>query len=470
MTLKKLEAQWPVTHSAPWFTVPKITGAELYIRTALTGSVTLAGLASTAAAPQPLRLASIAFVGLACLPAWRIAGRGYQQPAGLLLAAFAVLAVVTLFRGLGDPFIPLSTQVVVLQAAVIVACVVLFCLALLSYRVTPADRRARILCVVCAPALFVAANLLAHQAGLFSPPQTVPVTGTSTLLEMVGISRERVILPLTIGLNAGGAMGALAVAVSVPLAIRRKRRRWLYVLLAVAGLATIASVDSRGALLAATLALLAVRFLPRASERLVAVLPLLLPLAPAIILWALGRLSGLSERFSRDPGDFLTGTGRQGVWDAITNKLASPYIEHLYGYGAYGQIRSDVIYDYAYVFDNATQRDTAGAHNIALQMILDSGYIGLAVFTATAVTVLLAAGRHARRSNDPLDYAIVAGLVTLVLTGATESMPWIYGVPMLVSFLGLSVAAVRLGFYPATWVPGPVPPAMPAHVRERVPA
>ena len=336
----------------------------------------------------------------------------------------------------------------VLQALV-VALLAVFCALALLGAADERVRRRRYLAVAAAPALYVAVNIVLHFADIRPPAGigTADLAGQpAQLLGLLGIAFGRIQFPLAAGVNNFGAVAGLGLVMSFLLATQLKGAgRWL----AWAGVGctvyALVVVDSRGGLLFAAAAIVILRWLPGALERGVSGLPLLVPIAPAAILGVLGVLSGtaLADVLSRDVGDFSTATGRGEVWSKVAGFLAEPQLQHLWGYGAYGQITSEVSYSYAYVFYGYPRPETPPAHNFVLQTILETGYTGLAIALAVLVVAIRGATRAHVLRPGPETGAVLAGLLFLIGLGTIEAVPLPAYPDAYAGFLAIAIGALR---------------------------
>jgi O-antigen ligase len=306
------------------------------------------------------------------------------------------------------------------------------------------------LCALFSPVFFVGLNLGLYAAGFHLPSAQHEETGNSgsaQLLELFGIHTTRASLPLGPGLNGMGEAAALSLVICIVLAYRERGRLRLLAGLGVPmSLTVIFLTDSRGPLAYALLALILLAVLPRASKRVVAVAPFLLPIWPAIILFVATHLGGISESLNRNPGKgtFETATGRQQIWSIVVKFLGHPHVEDLIGYGAFGQVRSGVGYEYAYLFSYRANPEFTNVHNIALQTILDMGYIGLALFVWFLAVAINSARISYETTRTPESAALLAALIALSLFGASEALPSLYGIYLLVAAIVLACAAIRV--------------------------
>jgi O-antigen ligase len=228
--------------------------------------------------------------------------------------------------------------------------------------------------------------------------------------------------------------------------------------------------DSRGPLAYGLAAIALLVFVPRRARRVLAFIPLLLPVAPAIILFVLRQLGSVTEVFNRNAGNgsFVTATGRSKIWSIVVQFLSHPHAEDLIGYGAYGQVRSGVGYQYAYLFSYDEHPEFSNVHSIALQTILDMGYLGLALFLFFLVVAVNSARRSYQATRAPESAALLAALLALSLFGSSEALPGLTGINLLISVIVLACAAIRVP--PSTRVrPRPLSHALSPYLTANVP-
>jgi hypothetical protein len=366
-----------------------------------------------------------------------------------VVIAFVACVAVSYLRFAAEPIPPIGERTM-LGLALMLLIVTAFALCALLAPADALTRRRRLLCALFSPLCFAAVNLGLYVIGFSFPTAPTELKnnpGSAQLLGLVGIHTSRVSLPLSPGLNGGGEAAALALVICGVLAHRAQGRvRWLSVAGVLTSLTAILLTDSRGPLAYAVLALLILAFLPRWARRAVAVVPVLLPISPAIILFVVGQLGSLSSILNRNEGSgtFVTATGRSKIWSIVAQFLSHPHAEDLIGYGAYGQVRSGVGAQYAYLFSYTEHPEFTSVHNIALQTILDSGYIGLLLFLLFLVVAVNAARSCYQITNTPESAALLVALIALSLFGASEALPGLAGIYLLVSVVVLACAAIRL--------------------------
>ncbi|HXC78129.1 MAG TPA: hypothetical protein VNU19_13875, partial [Candidatus Acidoferrum sp.] len=160
--------------------------------------------------------------------------------------------------------------------------------------------------------------------------------------------------------------------------------------------------------------------------------------------------------------------GRSTIWSIVAQFLSHPHAEDLIGYGAYGQVRSGVGYQYAYLFSYKAHPEFTSVHNIALQTILDVGYIGLALFLLFLVVAINSARISYQVTPTPESAALLVALIALSLFGASEALPGLAGIYLLISVVVLACAAIRLP--PSSRVrPKPMDHAIAPYLRANAP-
>ncbi|MDX6662327.1 MAG: hypothetical protein QOG09_429 [Solirubrobacterales bacterium] len=363
-----------------------------------------------------------------------------------LIAAFVALLAVALLR-VGRTGVPLDFNVALYQATVWMT---LGLFGLVAFARLGDDAIPSLLLAICAaPALYVAANValdaLGVQAGRAAPPEA---GDPATLLNSLGVAQTRHFFPLAAGVNNfGDVAGAAASGMAVLMVrLRSAGRVWAGVGLLVAIYALLLT-DSRAALFLALAAAAGVLLIPAAARGGIRGWALLVPASPALLLGGIGLLAGsdLVGTLARNPGESF-GTNRLLIWEPVLGLLGSFSPEHLIGYGAYGQFKSGVSLQYAYLFDIFyTNRYFVGAHNLALQTVLDLGYVGLVVLVVLLARAFGNIARYAANGGAPAA-ATLAVLIYFPLIGVTESTPTIYTPEALTTFiLAVCAAAVLAG-------------------------
>ena len=199
-------------------------------------------------------------------------------------------------------------------------------------------------------------------------------------------------------------------------------------------------------------ALAIARWAVRSSDRLDALRDAL----AACDLHAVDALSGstVGQSVSR-AGEQSTGSlsGRPFIWSIIFISLSQFQPQHLVGFGAYGQVASGVSLQYAFLFPPTLIG--ASAHNTLLQLVLDTGYLGAALYLFLSWRVLSCLSTEAGRGGERGRWAAVgcAALVSLLVLGATDSTVSFGSLATLVLFFALNLHSLTSGVGSAT---GPV--------------
>lgn len=317
-----------------------------------------------------------------------------------------------------------STFVGTFVTAVSFAVVAVFGVTLLTSTRNQVELWSRLVAVALSPAAYVATNAVLLQ--LVGEPATEYAVAQGTpakLVEFLGLTATRVQFPLAGGLNSFGAVAAAGFAAAMLLLLRTSVDRRLSALAAAICLYGVFATDSRGVLLISLGIILA--FVLARRIRATAGIAVLVPASPALVAIGLGLLSnyGVTSALSRSDYDVATGNGRLQIWQGVWETIDQPSLQLAIGYGANGQITSGASRHYAYLFSGAPLPDIYSTHNLVLQTILDTGYIGLIAIVVVVVVSSLRLERAARLSPSSPAPALLAILAVLFLNGATEALP-----------------------------------------------
>jgi len=429
----------PIIDDHVAYSLPTASLRERYIRSMLASSGVVAAITGVATTSQLKALCVATFVAGALM-----AGRPTRAKVGksLVLGTYVCLVVVSLARTNYASVFFVSHNAVVREALFVVAAG-WFAISALWGETADWERRRK--AALLAPGVFVIANLALWAVGFhFGPtPLTTGVPGNAEMLAHLGFNIERQAFPLTPGINGAGVIAAIAGSMSVVL-LRGGSSRFVHAAIVGASVTTIGLVDARGSMLFAAITVGAISLTPRFLKRGLSGIPLLMPFLPLILLWLLSTFAGYTSGLSRNGGDAATATGRSIIWQSIYDYLKHLHAADIFGYGYYGQVASGVSHRYAFLFRFQPVPESASAHNLLLQTILDSGYVGAIVLVVLIVAAVLAASRRYAETLSPSDLATVTGLVVLVLAGSTESLPAIYFPYSFILALLLLCVALRL--------------------------
>lgn len=238
--------------------------------------------------------------------------------------------------------------------------------------------------------LFVAVNLVAFAAGMRGELADV---GTNKMLSLIGVRVARGSFPFAAGVNNFGMLAGLALMGGFALAWAGKAR-WVAWPVALLGLAGLVVADSRASFAIASLICAAVAIIPArplgAALRWAPALALVAPLALYGVNAMIRDNSSAQQVVVRD-GSFAQRlgplTGRDVVWESGMGVLADAKPIHLVGYGAFGQASSGATKGYAWIFSEPARYSLHSLHNAPLQIVMDIGYLGLAVWLLMWVTL-----------------------------------------------------------------------------------
>ena len=364
--------------------------------------------------------------------------------AAALLAAYLLIAGIAMLRG-ASAGVYSGSLVTILEWLIVVA-MALFVVGLCASAENTAALDRRLALIVYAPAVYVATNILLRQFRHHLPfalPQVTSLVagGKDELAGKLGIQATRVVFPLALGVNNFGAIAAAGFGAAVVLAVRRRSSRRIPLLAAAVCLYGVLATDSRGPFLLAIAAVLLFVMLRRVRTSGIA---LILPVSPVIVLSVLGFLAGSSHAgiLSRHNGDVVTANNRVFIWHTAIDFIKTLNGKLFVGYGANGQIASHVSDGYAYLFNGTPDPTAYTTHNIALQTVLDSGYIGLLVFVVLVIAAIRALEKAVRNAVHSAAAPVLALLLVIVLSGFTEALPSYIFLDTFVLFVITVAAAV----------------------------
>jgi len=346
----------------------------------------------------------------------------------VILAAYLLVSGVAMLRGAHAGVYSDTRQA--LLGWLLVTAMALFFLGLSAGAKNQPDLDTRLKLIIYAPAVYVGTNILLWLCRNHLPfglPQTTSQAAGAKdeLASLLGIQATRVNFPIALGVYNLGTIAAAGFGAAIVLAMRSQRasRRMPIVAAAVCLFGVIAT-DTRGPLFFALGAIVLFGFWRRV--RTSGAVGVFLPLSPLITLTVLGLVagSGYGNFLSRQDGDVATADNRLFIWHTVFNFLRHPTFLQFVGYGANGQETSHVSDGYAYLFGNSSVDPTVyTTHNIALQTILDSGYLGLIIFVLLVIAGIRCLEHAIRGARGSLTGAVLALFLILVLSGSLEAAP-----------------------------------------------
>lgn len=292
--------------------------------------------------------------------------------------------------------------------------------------------------------LFVLPNLFL----VFSNPRKYMVGERNEILSTIGISMQRLQdLPGIHTSNVIGVMAGASALVMACLAWISPRYRLVAGVLAATSFLLLLLAETRSALLVALACVFLALLTSRRTMVRLARAALIIGTISAPLLTLVFRAvtdTGLGALLIRQGGRaFGVGTGRNYVWDAGLTELAHPSIEHLFGFGYFGQVTTGILNPFFAIFSGLTATPTM--HNAFLQYVFDAGYFGAACYFAAVWSLIGVVGR-ANPINGRLANTVLALIIFIVVCGYTEAVGTPYHANifiLLLTLMGLSVGFVE---------------------------
>jgi hypothetical protein len=320
-----------------------------------------------------------------------------------------------------------------------------------------AQRNQRLLAILLAPVVYVTINLLLAIGGVQNPVPAGATAGTQAqLLGFIGIAGARQEYPLSTSINLYSIVASSSLAGLIVLRLRAPELlpRIVAWPLIVICLYVVISGDSRTTLAAALVVVLVFVVWRRfAGAPWIAGVMAFFPLT---VIGGLELLSssGIASLLSRSSGgqtnfsSFSTGTGRVYLWRGAWEVIKHFSLQDVIGWGAAGQIPSLASTHYAFVFPTQPLAYTVFTHNAVLQTILDEGYIGLLILVVLVWRTFVLLRRHLRLDPRSPAAGLVAVLLVIILSGATEVSPSYYSEEVLLMVFLIAGAAAALALDP----------------------
>jgi O-antigen ligase len=283
--------------------------------------------------------------------------------------------------------------------------------------------------------------------------------GPNKILSLVGLNVQRIRSPLSGGLNNFAAISGLTFAMGLSLArVSRGFRRFLGIAVSLLGLVGLVLADSRAVIASSFLAIFVCVVLTRSASvrRLSPNAIYFLPFLPVlfVLVFPVLQESGALRWLQRE-GTFAAKigvtSGRDIIWSAIVDVAKDWNPIQVVGYGAYGQVLSGAAKDYSWIFSELGSGSGKSTHNAALQIFIDLGYLGLAIWLIWLSRLIrmivgqieFGVGASGGAVRAGYLYPVLIGVVLILLCGLTEVSGTIY-YPDIFSFLLIS----------SIWLPG----------------
>jgi hypothetical protein len=304
--------------------------------------------------------------------------------------------------------------------------------------------------VLTGAGLLTGLNVALYWAGVRNPTTLEQTEGMQArVLALFGVEVDRAAFPFGSGLNGFGAFaGAVFVATFVFLtrsATSTGPRVRHLILLTVSAYVMLA-VDSRATVLLAPVCGLFGAVAPTGILKRIRWLAVVVPALPAAVATGAALAAGadLGIQVARSADDLISAGKRLFVWSSIAEEYAASNPIHIVGFGFYGQTASGIVDRYQSIVGVGYVEERLTAHNGTLQYLLDTGYVGVALFLVILWTALGCAGAALVGPHCGAARVTASVLAYLALIGTTEAIPTPYHRETLYLFLGFSVAALSM--------------------------
>lgn len=279
--------------------------------------------------------------------------------------------------------------------------------------------------LVLSLALYLAVSMFLYLIGIRA--KGALDLGSNILMSFIGLDTGRVFFPLSEGVvNHGSIAGTVAVMAGVLLVLCNKPMWKLALFFSlILGLITIILVDSRTTVFNVFLTLVLIfLFSNRNATSYLKLLVWLTPCLPFLFVFVLNILADIPffEQFARGSHDFETGNSRVFIWGISILEFIQFKMIHLFGWGEVGQFGSGISLQWAPIFkDKFEFPELTTPHNLILQILFNSGYLGVFVFLLT-LWVGISQSIVIYKSQMKEGLCLLAFYVYFILTGITDSL------------------------------------------------
>lgn len=240
--------------------------------------------------------------------------------------------------------------------------------------------------------IFIIINFLFYVLSIdpFSNMKSGNLIGNSVTFEAIfGFQIERPTFPLSVGINTFGIfVGAILILNLIFLIFYRlwDVKRLSSALFVGLFVFILFLLDTRSIIFGGFILLLCMLLLKLQVYKFLKVLffgSLFFPIILVFASFLIGE-SDYLETIMRSKSDLLTGNNRFFIWAFVLEELSSFKFMHLVGYGELGHYGSKLSYEWMdfFKFSYDSPEKAASSHNTILQLILDTGYVGLVIYLA----------------------------------------------------------------------------------------
>ena len=364
----------------------------------------------------------------------------YYKKGVVLFTIFTFLWIVAMIRTIFIEFT--FTSVFILGH--LVSWILLLIFTIIAFHNTADNRRNKLkMAIVYSLGLYVIVNLIFYLIGI--KPQEIMYLARypSQMLSLLGISSYRVLFPTAVSINGFGTIAGLGLSGLIFLfwIVTKKIEKILILLMLISCVVVMLLADSRGALIF-SLFTIALVCLPPKFFNIVGwtpfIISLFIPILFLINPGSLGeRLTFLDrppsvwnnndstvngnqcESTINDSNGFLT--NRTIIWHFTIDKLSQFKLIHIPGYGFRGQSISNLSEKYACLFYSYENREFTTTHQVWLQTIIDTGYLGFSITLLGLIWLVYILGKQRIRSLKKVETSLLAMIIYIITAGALEA-------------------------------------------------
>lgn len=247
-------------------------------------------------------------------------------------------------------------------------------------------------------------------------------------------------------------IGIFAVLLFVYLPAIKGKNRAALIILIFSALVVIGAGNARSTFAFLACAILAQHMVERIEKKTYYVLFLIVVFVPLIVAYIKIAdvlslipydLSFLTRR--GDPAELFTFNNRAPIWRYAFDELQYIKLVHFVGYGSFGRIASGISYYYAKPWQNP---ETISLHNGYIEMLFDTGYLGLAIFLFLIVNAIRElTSRRKLKSNTDDCYIAKPILIFLILSNLLSPIIYINNNLIFFIFVLVNLEVIRGNSY-----------------------
>jgi O-antigen ligase len=253
--------------------------------------------------------------------------------------------------------------------------------------------------------------------------------GNSILIKsFFNLDLRRITFPLTGGINNYGTLvGAILMITISQLKFSKTLLNTYLIVIIIICLYTIIRLDSRF-VLALVILLSFFLFLIRLFKvklQMIKASFFIFFFSPILLFLILVLLSdtSFSDLISRGNQDFATANGRFFIWAFCFEDLLHFKINHIFGYGFGGHFGSELSYSWMDIFKYSfAEPEKASTHNNLLQIIYDTGYIGLFVYIYLLYKLYMKSINDWYRYKNIYSVLMIIYILYVLGAGTTEAL------------------------------------------------